>query len=185
VTVALSDIAPEAVDKLKKKNGDASKLTINEIDAILLRYFAIVAPKGNKDVHVKAYLDAIAANPTALDAAEQPTNLRTSTDDEELESPHNSETEEDEEEEEEEEEEAAAAVIHFPPAASEEEDDVCMLCRQTTLNRRGKPLGDVLLCESCDGEVRLRCSSLGAMPLDEEPYFCERCNKRQQQQQQQ
>jgi hypothetical protein len=99
-------------------------------------------------------------------------------DDEEPESPPNSETEE-EEDDDEEEEEAASALIPFPPAPfeeEEEEDDVCMLCHLTTLNRKGGALGDVLICEDCNGEVHLRCSSLRTMPLDEEPYFCERCN---------
>ena len=71
-TVALSDIAPKAAEKLKKKNNDVSKLTINEMDAILLRYFAIAAPKGKKDVHVTALEVAIAANPDTLGAVEPP-----------------------------------------------------------------------------------------------------------------
>lgn len=43
---------------------------MKEIDAILGRYYAIEQPKGGKSVHVKILVDAIASNPTAMDAAD-------------------------------------------------------------------------------------------------------------------
>jgi hypothetical protein len=65
---------------------------------------------------------------------------------------------------------------HEEMAAEEEvEEDVCKVCSKTTLNSQGEPLKNVLLCEDCDAEVHLRCSSLKTMPSDEESYHCESC----------
>ena len=65
---------------------------------------------------------------------------------------------------------------HEEMAAEEEvEEDVCKVCSKTTLNSQGGPLKNVLLCEDCDAEVHLRCSSLDVMPSDEESYHCESC----------
>ena len=33
-------------------------------------------------------------------------------------------------------------------------------------------MGEVLLCEGCDGEVHLKCSGLDDMPEDKMPYYC-------------
>ena len=33
-------------------------------------------------------------------------------------------------------------------------------------------MGEVLLCEGCDGEVHLKCSGLDDMPEDDLPYYC-------------
>jgi hypothetical protein len=57
----------------------------------------------------------------------------------------------------------------------EVEVDVCEVCRKTTLDRKGEPLKNVLLCEGCDAEVHLKCSSLKTMPSDDESYHCESC----------
>jgi DNA-directed RNA polymerase subunit RPC12/RpoP len=46
------------------------------------------------------------------------------------------------------------------------------------LNRKGEPLKNVLLCDGCDAEVHLRCSSLKTKPSSEEPYHCESCASR-------
>jgi hypothetical protein len=65
-TVALHSVAPAALRKLKAKGGDVSKLTVSEIDALLVRYFGVAEPKGNKPVHIKALEAAIAASPNKL-----------------------------------------------------------------------------------------------------------------------
>jgi len=60
-------------------------------------------------------------------------------------------------------------------AASVEDDDgkdVRMRCGETTLLFDGGVMGEVLLCEGCDGEVYLKCSGLDDMPEDEVPYSC-------------
>ena len=60
-------------------------------------------------------------------------------------------------------------------AASVEDDDgkdVRMRCGETALLFDGGVMGEVLLCEGCDGEVYLKCSGLDDMPEDEVPYSC-------------
>jgi hypothetical protein len=60
-------------------------------------------------------------------------------------------------------------------AASVENDagkDVCMRCGETTLVYDGGVMGEVLVCEGCDGEVHLNCSGLDDMPEDDLPYYC-------------
>ena len=56
-----------------------------------------------------------------------------------------------------------------------EVEDACKVCSKSTVNSKGGPLKNVLLCEGCEAEVHLRCSSLKDMPSDDEPYRCEQC----------
>lgn len=60
------------------------------------------------------------------------------------------------------------------PAAVGEED-TCKVCRRPTVDRFGNSMRAVLLCESCDGEVHLKCSLFKTLPSDEELYHCEQC----------
>jgi hypothetical protein len=55
---------------------------------------------------------------------------------------------------------------------NDEGEDVCMRCGETTLLHDGGVMGEVLVCEGCDGEVHLRCSGLDDMPEEEIPYSC-------------
>ena len=55
------------------------------------------------------------------------------------------------------------------------EEDFCKVCRKTTLGIKGKPLKNVLICDDCEAEVHLRCSSFKTMPLEEESFQCESC----------
>jgi hypothetical protein len=57
----------------------------------------------------------------------------------------------------------------------DDDDDYCSVCERTTLDGKGEPLKNVLLCDGCNAEVHLRCSSLKTMPADDEPYHCESC----------
>ena len=56
-----------------------------------------------------------------------------------------------------------------------EVEDACKVCSKPTVNSNGGPLKNVLLCEDCEAEVHLRCSSLKVMPPDDEPFHCEQC----------
>ncbi|KAJ1447038.1 hypothetical protein M885DRAFT_576646 [Pelagophyceae sp. CCMP2097] len=62
-------LAQIALRKLQCMKMDVSKLTMNEIDALLVRVFAAVPPKGAKPLHVLALPGAIDATPGRLDNA--------------------------------------------------------------------------------------------------------------------
>jgi hypothetical protein len=57
----------------------------------------------------------------------------------------------------------------------EVEEDLCKVCRKTTLSMTRKPLKNVLICDGCEAEVHLGCSSLKTMPSEDESFHCESC----------
>ncbi|MEL6110620.1 MAG: hypothetical protein AAFU85_31830, partial [Planctomycetota bacterium] len=60
------ELAPKALAKLKSKGNHVDELFKREIASILVCYFNKRNPNGNKEKHVKALKNAIAANPDVL-----------------------------------------------------------------------------------------------------------------------
>ena len=58
--------APDAIKKLKEKDGDLSRMTMAEMSAIAFKHFKGIALKGNEAAHVKELSALIAQQPTVL-----------------------------------------------------------------------------------------------------------------------
>ena len=54
-------------------------------------------------------------------------------------------------------------------------EDECVICQKSTLEADDTPMQDVLLCDVCEGDVHLACTSLDNIPGDDDPFTCAAC----------
>ena len=71
--------------------------------------------------------------------------------------------------------EARAAVDSGAPFEAVPLEDECVICQKSTLEADDTPMQDVLLCDVCEGDVHLACTSLSKMPGDDDPFTCAAC----------
>ena len=65
--------------------------------------------------------------------------------------------------------EARAALDTGAPFEAVPLEDECVICQKSTLEADDTPMQDVLLCDVCEGDVHLACTSLSKMPGDDDP----------------
>jgi hypothetical protein len=71
--------------------------------------------------------------------------------------------------------EARAALDNGAPFEAVPLEDECVICQKSTLEADDTPMQDVLLCDVCEGDVHLACTSLSKMPGDDDPFTCAAC----------
>ena len=71
--------------------------------------------------------------------------------------------------------EARAAADTGAPFEAVPLEDECVICQKSTLEADDTPMRDVLLCDVCEGDVHLACTSLSKIPGDDDPFTCAAC----------
>ena len=71
--------------------------------------------------------------------------------------------------------EARVALDNGAPFEVVPLEDECVICQKSTLEADDTPMQDVLLCDVCEGDVHLACTSLAKIPGDDDPFTCAAC----------
>ena len=73
--------------------------------------------------------------------------------------------------------EARAALDNGAPFEAVPLEDECVICQKSTLEADDTPMQDVLLCDVCEGDVHLACTSPAKMPGDDDPFHVRRVRR--------
>ncbi|CAH0373145.1 unnamed protein product [Pelagomonas calceolata] len=71
--------------------------------------------------------------------------------------------------------EARAAADTGAPFEAVPLEDECVICQKSTLEADDTPMQDVLLCDVCEGDVHLACTSLSKIPGEADAFTCSAC----------